>query len=140
MDVLFDAAFAEAQIVRNLFIGFGFGNESHYLPFAAREGVSCLVARAAFFRATCRTGVPLAAGMKAVPAARTTSAYGGVCKGNCNAFLLHNYWCKTKAEFSAFLFCARRICEAALAGHAAAPLRRLQHARLRIPRGGRRPI
>jgi hypothetical protein len=91
IDIFLHSAFAQVQIVRDLLIGFGLGNERNNLSFAEGEGVTWLGNGPALGCAACRTSVLFSAGMKTIPASSTTPRHECASGGHCNINLFHNY-------------------------------------------------
>ena len=92
IEVFLHGTFAEAQIVRDLLVGFGFGNESYNLLFAEGEGEARLVEGPALRCTACRTSVLFAAGVKTVLATSTTprpSCASGGHRNHWNGKLFH---------------------------------------------------
>src|SRR5580692_856529 len=68
IEILLHRAFAEAQIVGDLLIGFGFSDKRHNLLFAERERVAGLLGRRQLRFPACSASVLFAASVKAGPA------------------------------------------------------------------------
>jgi hypothetical protein len=75
IEILLDSAFAEAQIVGDLLVGFGFGNEGNNLLFPEGQGMTRFADGSYLRSAASRADVLLSPSVKAVPAASATTRH-----------------------------------------------------------------